>query len=1112
MEKKCETGTGISYALTKTMRIMRLSVFFSFLFIAQSWAISTYSQQTRLSLNMSNVKVLDVLNEIEKSSEFYFFFAEKLVDVDRNVNISVENGKIEDILQTLFQNSNVTYKVVDRQIILTRDKSELSSLSNEDKTITGKVTDSSGSPLPGVSVAIKGTTSGVITDIDGKFQLVNVPSDATLIFSFVGMKSQEIKVNAKAILNVILEEESIKIDEVVAIGYGTQRIGDVTSAVISVKSKDFTLGANRDASELIKGKVAGLNITNGSGNPTEQSNIMLRGVSTLKGSAAPLILINSVPGNLNTVAPEDIESVDVLKDASAAAIYGTRGANGVILITTKAGRRNMKPEVNYSSYAAISNFGKKADFIDASDLRQLLKDGIRLPYTDEGATTNWLDEITRTGITQNHNISLKSGNENSNYTASVTYNNQDGVFLRTNNQEMRATFDANQYFFNDKIKINLNFVKGLQRNNTVGEGFRMIADGEDVNGTKYVREVSSFRREIYRQALIRNPTAPIKNADGSWAETSLLQYYNPLAIIRESNGEAKNEWTRLTTNLTLKPINGWETNLMLSTRRSNGLTGYSESKKHYSNTILGRNGVASKLNINDRSDNLEITSKYDISVDSHRFSVLGGYSYEYNLYEDGYAYNYDFPTDAFSYNNLEKGAALQRGKANMTSDKYDSRLIGFFGRLNYSYANKYNILASLRHEGSSKFGDNYKWGNFPSISAGWTISNETFMKDISLINNLKLRAGYGITGVIPNNSYQSLTRLDYEGNFNNDGEWIKGLVPASNPNPDLRWEMSKEVNIGLDFSILRSRLNGSIDVYSKRTTDLLWDYPVPVPPNLFSETLANVGVMSNRGIEISLSGTPIKAKDFEWTTNLTLSHNENMLVSLSNEFYAIDGDFINDGDTGDPISFETHRLEPGRSMGNFWGLKSVDITDDGKWIIETPQGELKTLNTTMYDDKYKQYLGNGIPKLNAGWSNNFRYKNFDLNLVLNGAFGFQILNFQRMFYENANTKYQMLRSAFDKVYGKSVLKYEQTYVSYYIEDGDYLKLDNITLGYNLDVKKINFLKSIRVYASGQNLFCITGYKGLDPEIDRSNIRWLGNDGRDKYPTVKTFTFGFNVTF
>jgi TonB-dependent starch-binding outer membrane protein SusC len=961
--------------------------------------------------------------------------------------------------------------------------------------VSGQVFEKSdNSPIPGVSIMIEGTKEGVVTDLDGKFTISAEPT-ATLRFSFIGYETQSIVIDGRTTLEVFMVAESQNLNEVVVIGYGTQRKADVTSAVTSVKAENFSKGLIRDATDLVKGKVAGLNISNGSGDPSSQANIMLRGISSLMGGTTPLVLINGVAGGLNTVAPEDIESVDVLKDASAAAIYGTRGANGVILITTKAGKRNMKPSITYTSSISASSFAKKADFLDAGDIRSLLASGTKLPYKDEGATTDWLGEISRTAISHNHSVSLSGGQENSSYAANITYSDKNGVFNQTNNNELKASFDINQYFLNDKIKVNFNIVKGLDKTNAVGEA-------------------SSFNQNIYRQALIRNPTAPITNANGSWAETSRFQYYNPLAMIEESDGIIKSEWTRLTSNLTIMPVKGVEVNAMLSTRRSSGMTGYYETKKHYSTTMNGKNGVASKSSYSNKSDNLELTGRYNTTFGQHKISALAGYSYEYNSGESMSAYNYNFPSDNYTYNNLVQGYALKNGKASIGSGQNDNKLIGFFGRASYGFDDKYNVLASVRQEGSSKFGDNYKWGFFPSVSAGWTISNESFMKNLGWFDNLKLRAGYGETGVIPGESYKSLTLLEYDENgyFYDNGQWVKGLIPASNPNPDLRWEKSTEINIGLDFSILKNRLSGSLDVYHKKTTDMLWDYEVPAPPYLYTSILANVGEMSNKGIELAIEAIPVKIADFEWKSNLTLSHNENELVSLSNDLYAIEGNYLNTGNCGDPISFPTHRLEVGRSIGNFWGLKSVDITDDGKWIIETPKGERKTLDKTMYNDASKQYLGNGIPKVNMGWTNTLTYKNFDLSMVLSGAFGFQILNFQRMFYENPNINYNMLSSAFDKVYGKAVLNYEQTYVSHYIEDGDYVKIDNLTFGYNVKPKQLKFIKSLRIYASAQNLACFTKYKGLDPEIARGDALTAGDDSRDKYPSIRTFTFGLNVNF
>jgi len=976
-------------------------------------------------------------------------------------------------------------------------------------TIKGRVIDEKGEGLIGVSVLEKGTSNGTISSADGSFTLKVKGQKSVLVFSYIGNKTQEIVVGDNTTIKVTLHEDSKLVDEVVVIGYGTQRKGDVTSAISSVKSENFTKGFIRDAADLVKGKIAGLTITNGSGDPSSQATIKLRGVNSLMSTASPLVLINGIPGNMSSVAPEDIESIDVLKDGSAAAIYGTRGSKGVIIITTKAGKRNMKPEVTYSAYVAASSFGKKADFLNGDDIRTLLKAGTKLPFSDEGASTDWLSEITHTAFSQNHSVSLKGGQDNSNYSANISYVDKNGAFITTNNKQLKASFDINQYFLNDKVKINFNIVKGQEKSNVVGGN-------------------SSFNPNVYRQALIRNPTSPIKTSTGAWVESSRFQYYNPVAMIAETNGLNKSDYTRLSSTLTIRPFKDFEANAMFSNRSNSSINDYYETQQNYSTTNGGKNGVASKGSSSGLSNNMDLTAKYSKAIDKHNFSAMVGYSYEYNESESLYASNYNFPSDSYTYNNIGAGYALQNGKAGMGSGKNSNTLIGGFGRISYGYDNRYNLLASIRREGSSKFGKNYKWGSFPSVSVGWTISNEEFMKSVTFVDNLKLRTGYGVTGVIPSDSYASQTLLLYDQNgyFYNNGSWVKGIIPGGNPNPDLRWETSRELNMGLDFGLLKNRISGSVDVYSKKTKDMLWNYNVPVPPYMYPTILANVGEMSNKGIELALTFVPVKTKNVEWTSTVTLSHNENKLESLSNDFYKIDKNYIYQGNTGDPISFSTHKLEVGQSIGNFWGLKSVGVTHkgdafgtdgttakpEGRWIIETSKGERKVLTLDMYGDENKQYLGNGTPKLNAGWTNTIRYKNVDLSMVMSGAFGFQILNYQRMFYENPNINYNMLRSAFDKVYGQAVLNYPQTFVSYYIENGDYVKIDNVTLGYTMNVKKINFLKSLRVYASAQNLACFTKYKGLDPEIADSGMLTPGNDSRDKFPSTRTFTFGLNVTF
>ncbi|GAE85919.1 TonB-dependent receptor [Bacteroides reticulotermitis JCM 10512] len=453
----------------------------------------------------------------------------------------------------------------------------------------------------------------------------------------------------------------------------------------------------------------------------------------------------------------------------------------------------------------------------------------------------------------------------------------------------------------------------------------------------------------------------------------------------------------------------------------------------------------------------------------------------------------------------------------MGSYKNDNKLIGFFGRVSYGYANKYNALVSVRQEGSSKFGENNKWGTFPSVSLGWTISNEQFMKGITWLNNLKLRAGYGVTGVIPSASYQSLTQYSLgDSYYYENGKWKPGLVVNSNPNPDLKWETSAEFNFGLDWSVLNDRLSGSVDVYTKKTSDMLWWFTVPTPPNLYNRTLANVGEMRNSGVEIAINATPVQTKNFEWKTTATMSHNVNKLLSLSNDLYETTNQ-IDDAGLGEPISLSTQRLEVGKSIGNFYGMKSVGVSENGLWMIENVKtGKIEEFTDNMLsNDDYRQYLGNTLPKVYLGWSNTFRYKNFDLSFQMTGQFGFKILNEARAYYENNSVAYNRLKSVRNAPYGgENVLStaQKQTFVSYYLEKGDFLKMTNMTLGYTVPLRNNTFVKNIRAYVSGDNLFCITGYDGLDPELSNSDARSAGIDWRDKYPSIRSFTFGVNITF
>ena len=962
-------------------------------------------------------------------------------------------------------------------------------------TVSGVVKDRKGEPIIGANIMEKGTTNGTITDFDGKYTLKVKSAQSVLTISYIGYKTQEIPVGNGGKKDITMQDDSELMDEVVVIGYGTQRKGDVTSAISSVKSESFVKGAVTDAGQLIQGKVAGLNISLPSGDPTGNTQIMLRDISSLKGGTSPLVLVDGVPGSLNTVAPEDVESIDVLKDGSATAIYGTRGTNGVIIITTKQSRKEMAPTIDYNGYVSVSNILNRPDFMDADDLRQKWNEGYTFNganLKDFGANTDWLGELTRTAVSHSHNLSLRGGSKNTNYTASINYTNRQGTFIKTDFEAINGRMDITHSMYDNKLTAN---VSTFVSQHTMPRSWNTYA---------------------YRQALIHNPTEPVKDENGDWFERDLYFYDNPVSYIRETIGEMKRKNIRFNGSLTFRPIESLTLKAMYARRSTTSTDGYYQTKKHVSTTKSGRNGYAYRYDSDFDNNLIELTANFQKAFGKHNVSVLIGYNYEDNTNSNLSMSNYDFPTDAYSYNKMEAGMALKRGEASMTSYKNSDKLIGLFTRVSYNFNDRYLLMASLRHEGSSKFGKDHKWGNFPGISLGWRINRENFMKNVNWMDNLKLRVGYGVTGINVADPYTSLSSLNYNGAFLYNGTWVKALETIRNNNADLRWEKKHEFNVGLDWDVLGGRLGGTVDYYIRRTKDALWDYEVPVPPYMYPTMLANASEMENKGLEILIRATPIQTEKFTWNTNVSYSTNSNKVVALSSEKFSMDQDYFYTGYTGEPIQTTTHIVQVGKPIGTFYGLKSVDITDDGLWLVENKKGEHVLAEETDATDW--QVLGNGIPKHYLNWNNTFNFFNFDLSINMRGAFGFQILNYQRMYYENAKPEiqYNRLNSAFDKVYGKTQLKDDQRYVSYYVEDGDYWKIDNVTLGYTFKLSKQHIIKNLRIYASVLNLATITGYKGMDPEVPLSSNTYglldAGTDNRDKYPTNRTYTFGVNLTF
>lgn len=962
------------------------------------------------------------------------------------------------------------------------------------KVCTGKVVDKAGQPIPGAGVIEVDSSNGVVTDQNGSFS-INVAPGATLTVSCIGYKTENITVGTQNTYTITLFDDFEMLSETVVVGYGTMKKGEVASAISTVKSEEFLKTPGANAAELIKGKVPGLIINTPDGNPVSSTQISLRGATTLKAGTAPLVLIDGVPGSLSEVSSDDIEQIDVLKDGSAAAIYGTRGTNGVIIITTKNAQGEMAPTVDFNAYVSTQQITKTLNYLTADEYRSLAKGHVG--FHDDGASVNWLDEITRTPLSQIYNISLRGGTKQTNYVASFEYRDLQGVMKLSDNKMMFPRIDVTHRMFDGKVKLHASV-----------NGFKMkYHNGSD--GGPYNSAVWN--------GLNYNPTTPVRQSDGSYSEnTGITDYYNPVSLLNETKGGTDATMLRMLGDVTYTPIMGLDFKAVFSENIYNQTQGHYETHNHSYEARTPKGGFASRGTYRAQQDMLELTAQWKSNFgDGHNYTVLAGYSYLNNVSENYWMQNSGFAVDDYEYNNIgvgtQKNKGYKGGQMDLSSDKGEDSLIGFFARVNYNYKGRYMFAASIRREGSTKFGANNKWGNFYSVSAAWNIKDEAFMKNVDAVSTLKLRAGYGETGTEPSSRYMSLNTLTFSSNAYYNGSYIQTLKPAKNANPNLRWERKHEWNVGVDYGFLNDRIYGTIDWYNRKTLDLLWDYSVPCPPYIYSSMTANAGSIRNTGIEIGVTGIVFENKDFGWTTSVNYSHNRNILLSLSNDQFMA-ADYSDQGSTGEPMQQSTHRLQVGQPLGNFFGFKSVDIDETGHWIIEGEDGQPKPILDQQPTDK--KILGNGIPSHYLNWNNNLRWKGFDFGLQIRGAFGFEILNLTAAKWATPTmlTRGNVLKSAFDKVYGKAVLADDQPcqYVSYYVEKGDYVKIDNITLGYTFNFNKPNF-KNLRVFTTIRNAATITGYSGIDPELSVTGLA-PGVDNYTRYPATRSYTLGVSLKF
>jgi len=1030
-------------------------------------------EEVSVYLSLNDVKVEQAFKELERITEFNFVFASREVRESPLISVASSGESLYDMLVSIAVQSNLSFKQIDHNIHVKRSDKEnlITVVEYEEITISGTVTDNVGEPIPGVTVLVKGTTIGNATDLDGKYTLT-APEESTLVFSFIGYVSQEISIGNRSTIDVTLMEDETSMDEVVVVGYGTQALRDVSGSVALVTEKNFNKGVIRNAVDLIQGKVAGLVITTAGGDVTDQQTIRLRGTSSLTGFSGPFVVIDGIPGmDINAVAPQDIESISVLKDASAVAIYGSRSASGVILITTKKGKAG-QTTTQYESYVAFDAITNKPKMLTGPEWRNYTTEkGLNVVGLDKGANTDWFKEITRQGVSQNHSLSVSGGLEKGNYRASINYLDRQGIMRDNMLERYNAVFTVNQKALNDRINFAFN-----------GGSMKTTSTPSDP------------RNAILAYNML--PVYPVKNADGSWFDVRDYNQGNPVHNIAENKNLSKTDLLYGALKTDIKILNNLTTSVNLF-RQS---IGENRSLYNGSTTPKGRTdlGYAYRGNQAWEKNLIEWTGEFAQAFKNHDLKVLGGYSYEENLYRSESASNRNFISDSFQDNNLSAGNTLFPTDVN--SYRSLNKLISFFGRVNYDYSGKYLLTATLRRDGSSKFGVNNKWGVFPSFSAGWRISDEAFMPKSSAINDLKLRVGYGIVGNQEGiDPYTSIALYGRDDEFFDNGQWRNTYKYKQNDNPDLRWERTASINVGLDYVLFDNRLNGSIDVYDKQTSDLLYVYNVPVPPYIFPTMLANVGNMSNKGLEVVINGEIVRKKDLQYNLTLNFAHNSNVITKLSSDIFQTKSIRTGNVNLRGSGNLTSHIIEVGKEVGSFYNWKGNGIDDNGKFIIEDMNRD-EEINSSDFT-----YIGNAIPKFSYGILNSVTYKNFDLSIFLRGVYGNDVLNNPSLMYGNTTW-----------LPGNNVLKEALTngitespkLSSYYIQNGSFLRLDNATLAYSFSFKNFTGLKGAKVFLSGQNLFLITKFKGGDPEVTMSG---LSPGVLEDYfiPRARIVSFGIN---
>ncbi|WP_423130533.1 TonB-dependent receptor [Gaoshiqia sp. Z1-71] len=1110
MKKKRIRVSELLCTLIKIWKIMRLGLFFLFLFMAQSWAVESYSQQTRLTMNMKNAKVIDVLNHIENQTDFFFLFNQKLVDVDRRVDIDVNQVKVETILSQLFGQTNVSYLIKDRQIVLTTSQTDFDRFQQQ-KAVSGTVTNEQGEPLPGVTVVVKGTSAGTITDINGDFTLKDTGSGNTLVFSFVGMENKEILIGSQSVINVSLKESTIGLEEVVAIGYGTMKKSDLTGSVSSVKTETLESVPVYNMEQALKVGAAGVQVTQNSGNPGGRIEVRIRGGNSMIGDNQPLYVVDGFPmvGGINFLNPSDIESVDILKDASATAIYGARGANGVVIITSKRGKAGQKSRIEVNSFFGFQKETKRYDLLDAKEYaiiaNEWLKNAGQQPYFNvdqvQSPGTDWQDAVLRTAPLHNHTITFSGSSDKTRYSLSGNYYDQEGILINSGvkrgSVRLNLDHEMNSWL---KMAVNMNLSRRERLSVPVDNGYR---------GTSVLSAAASAP-----------PTLPVYDQNG--IPTQIEKAYsfgsadmrNPMIFAGMQTRALANNVVgngtfdvKLTNELSFKTllgieyaysINDYFEPLIFENDRGSG-----SQSTYYRSSFLNENLLTYVKNFGEK----------------HSLTAVGGYTYQTSLDR-----NFGVSISGFSNNTTENYNLGAAETVNTPSSGYSEWVLAsWLARANYSFSNKYLLTVSVRADGSSRFGANNKWATFPSAAFAWRVSEEPFMTDAGLISDLKLRASYGVTGNTALSPYRSLDRmLSTRVIYANQEDEI-GYYPAGISNSELRWESTEQIDVGFDLAIMNNRFRLTADYYKKNTTDLLAE--VPLPPSVgFGSILQNIGEIQNQGFEFTLNADILRS-EVKWDVAVNFSTNKNKVIEIAGG-----SDVLSAGQTAVWSSSNIARV--GKPLGSFFGYLEDGLTENGFIKYKdvsgpegVPDGIVNALDRVI--------LGNPSPDFFYGLNSNLSYKNFELNVILDGVYGNEVFNATNGTHLNS---FQRGSNQFKDIMGNywtaenpdPNAKYPKIsslsgfdVSDRFIEDGSYLRVRSLRLAYNLPVRKmgLTFFDFAQIYISGTNLFTFTDYTGLDPEVntkgvDDQNIGNRLNMGHDQsgYPNAKTYAIGFKLNF